>query len=351
MARWAVRGPRGQWCCLAWLAAAGCGGAGVPPVTDPGLPQAPVPELSPAQLQSGVQVDRYRQQLEAIAGRRPPGSSHWQAVQRRCDRTLHDLGFSVELHDYGTGINVIGTRAGTLAPEQRVVLGAHYDHIPGCEGADDNASGVAGILEAARVLRETNHDRTLVVACWDEEEWGLVGSRAWAARARQRQRDIIVYFNFDAIAFTDARPDTQRVPPGFETLFSEPIDRLRQQQWRADFITVVADSRAEPWARHLAEAAEREQLPYALLAIPDWLRMSHLAVDLERSDHASLWGQGYPAIMITDTAEFRSDTYHCRGRPDTLATLDVPFATKVVAATVYAAAVALRADPVESSPP
>ena len=65
-----------------------------------------------------------------------------------------------------------------------IVVGAHYDAHAGTPGADDNASGVAGVLEAARVLAMAEHPRTLVVAFWDEEERGLVGSRAQAMRAR-----------------------------------------------------------------------------------------------------------------------------------------------------------------------
>ncbi|MCH9688476.1 MAG: M28 family peptidase [Deltaproteobacteria bacterium] len=304
----------------------------------------------PAVLQDCVRVDFYREQLTQVAGVRVPGSRHWSEVQHRCDQTLTSLGFDVERHRYATGVNVVGTRLGTTQPEQRVLVGAHYDHIPYCPGADDNASGVAGVLELARVVSGAPHDRTLTVACWDEEEWGLIGSRAWAERARERDDEIVVYFNFDAIAYTDPRPDSQRVPPGFAAMFPELIAQLDERERRADFITIVADSQARPWAQTLASAADRAALPHALLTIPNWLRASHLAVDLERSDHASLWRYGYPAIMITDTAEYRSDTYHCRGRADTLDTLDVPFAASVVGATVHAVTVALKAPPPESTP-
>ncbi|MEX1366420.1 MAG: M20/M25/M40 family metallo-hydrolase, partial [Nannocystaceae bacterium] len=295
----------------------------------------------PVVLQDCVRADFYETTVRRVAGRRPPGSAHWREVQTLCDSTLSALGFSVERHAYGTGVNVIGSLPGTRWPEQSVMIGAHYDHIPGCEGADDNASGVAGALEAARVLSGVEHPRTLVVACWDEEERGLVGSRAWAARARERGRDIVVYFNFDAIGFTDATAGSQRVPAGFELLFPQEVERLRQREHRADFITVVTDIPAQPWARYMQAAADRDGLPLALLSIPTLVKQTHVAIDLQRSDHASLWDAGYPAIMITDTAEYRSDAYHCRGRPDTVDELDLGFATRVVRATVHAAAVAL----------
>ncbi len=170
-----------------------------------------------------------------------------------------------------------------------------------------------------------------------------MGSRAWAARAREREDDITVYFNFDAIAFTDPRPDTQEVPPGFGLLFPTEVERLASRGNRADFITIVTDQSALPHAKELAKAAQADGLPVALLDIPTLVQRSHVAVDLQRSDHAPLWDQGYPAVMITDTAEFRSDAYHCRGRPDTIETLDLPFAVRVVRATTQATAMALRA--------
>lgn len=301
-------------------------------------------------LHDCVQADRYEARLRQVVGMRPPGSAHWRAVQQLCDQTFDALGFSVERHAYATGINVLGVRRGERWPEQRVVVGAHYDHIPGCAGADDNASGVAGVLEAARVLADAPLARTLVVACWDEEERGLLGSRAWAARARERQEQIVVYFNFDAIGFVDRRPGTQRIPAGFSLLFPEQVAALQAQQSRADFIAIVTDAAARPHAQAMAEAAQRDGLPHTLLSIPTLVQRTHIAVDLQRSDHAALWDEGYPAIMITDTAEYRSGAYHCRERPDTIDQIDVDFATGVVAATTYAAALALN-PPVDPDPP
>lgn len=294
-------------------------------------------------LHDCVSAERYAEHLRQVVGMRPTGSPHWARVQHLCDATLSGLGFDVERHEYGTGTNVLGVRRGDRWPDERVVVGAHYDHIPGCAGADDNATGVAGALELARVLSSAPQRRTLVVACWDEEEQGLRGSRAWAARARERGERIVVYFNFDAIGFVDRRPGAQRIPAGFSLLFPEQVEALQAQGGRADFITIVTDAAALPHAQGMAEAAQRDGLPHTLLAIPTLVQRTHIAIDLQRSDHAALWDEGYPAIMITDTAEYRSGAYHCREQPDTLDRIDVPFAAGVVAATAYAVALALNA--------
>jgi hypothetical protein len=79
-----------------------------------------------------------------IAEVRAPDTPHWLAVQELCADRLTMLGFTVEMHAYSTGINVIGRLPGTQAPDEVVLVGAHYDHIPGCLGADDNATGVGG---------------------------------------------------------------------------------------------------------------------------------------------------------------------------------------------------------------
>ncbi len=131
-----------------------------------------------------VEQSRYEADLKFVAAPRPPGSAHHQAVRDLCAARFAEYGFTVEQHDYGTGSNVIGVLPG--ASDERVIVSAHYDSTDGsCPGADDNATGVAGVLETARVMATASLDRTLVVACWDEEEDGLIGSDAYAARAKQ----------------------------------------------------------------------------------------------------------------------------------------------------------------------
>jgi Zn-dependent M28 family amino/carboxypeptidase len=309
----------------------------------PPKPPPPCFATEPAQVAACVDAERVAQDVEAIARARPPGSVHWRRVQSLCANTFDDLGYAVEMHRYATGINVIGVRDGRS--DERVVVGAHYDHIPGCAGADDNASGTAAVLELARVLAGGSFERTLVVACWDEEERGLVGSRAWVDAAVQRGDRLALYLNFDAIAFTSHEPGSQAVPAGFDVLFPEETARLAEQDHRADFIAVITDGRGRPYADAFAEHARAVALPHAVLVIPELLLVAPLAVDLRRSDHASFWDRNVPAMMLTDTANFRSDAYHCKGRHDAVDTLDLPFAVQVVRSAAAAAAFALNETP------
>lgn len=296
---------------------------------------------TPLALSQCVDVARYETDLAAIAMERVPESAHWQTVQDLCATRLEALGFVVERQSYATGVNVIGVRAGTADATRRVLVAAHYDHIAGCDGADDNASGVAGVLEAARVLVGASYPRTLVVACWDEEERGLIGSRAYAARARANGDMIDAYFNFEMIGYRDSTPDSQTLPTGFSLLFREAAAENDANQRRGNFVAVIGDPESSATIASLERYADRTGLLFIPLVLPASLLASPATSDLRRSDHASFWQQGYPAMMITDTGEFRYDRYHCSSGPDVPGNLDVGFATQIVAITVAAAAESL----------
>jgi Peptidase family M28 len=310
----------------------------------PALP--PCPASDPAGVAACVDQQRLLADLQAIVGPRPPGSVHHREVGSHCDTVLAELGFSIERERFATGVNVLGTLAGARA--DRVLIGAHYDHIPGCAGADDNASGVAAVLELARVLARKPWDRTLVVACWDDEESGLVGSRAHVAARTDSSPAIAVAFNFDGIGVARREPGTQAVPTGLGVLFPAAVAELHARGDRGDFIAVLTDHQAAVHARRFAAHAATLELPTTVLELSRlWITLP-LAIDLRRSDHAPFWDAGIPAVMLSDTAEFRTPSYHCRSAPDTIDRLDLKFMRDVVAASAYAIAHALR-DP--ATPP
>jgi len=321
---------RAVWCAALAAALAGCGDGG-------DSWSGSCKTSGPLGLMGCVERDRYVADLTAIAAPRLPGSPHWQQVQDLCASRLTELGYDVERYDYGTGIDVVGVRPGATAPDQRVLVGAHYDHIAGCTGADDNATGVAGVLEVARVLAMVQTDRTLVVACWDEEERGLIGSAAYTERAVAAGDDIVMVWNFDMIGVKSDEPNSQMVPDGFDLfllLFREELEKFEDNERRADFIFWVADSRAPDEASLLASYGEIIGLPTLGGVLPEGLETNNALEDLRRSDHAPFWLAGVPAIFLTDTAELRYSGYHCAAGDDTLDRLDTEFAVQVVRATV-----------------
>lgn len=296
---------------------------------------------SPQALADCVDPQAYADDLQFIADIRTPGSPHWQEVQSLCADRLTELGYQVDLMDYGTGVNVIGRRLGKTTPDEVVVVAAHYDHISDCRGADDNASGVAATLEIARLLAKAEFDRTIHIACWDEEEDGLIGSEAYVAAITGTGEQIVMNFNFDMIGFTSDAPNSQTVPEGFELVFSEAYAMLEEREFRGDFLAIVSSSLAHDHALAQAAAADRIALPRALIEIPAGGENSDLFGDLRRSDHAAFWAAGIPAIFLTDTGEFRNLDYHCGAGPDEVADLDLEFAAAVTRTTVEASALAL----------
>lgn len=294
---------------------------------------------SPQTLADCVDAAAYKQDLEFIADLRVPGTPHWQAVQDLCADRLTEYGYQVALQDYGSGVNVVGRRLGS-EPGQ-VLVGAHYDHIDGCHGADDNATGVAATLEIARLLALPSFDRTVMIGCWDEEERGLVGSEAYVAVAQAAKDEILINYNFDMIGFRSNDANTQQVPDGFSLVFSSAYAEIEANEFRGDFIAVIASSLAHDRALEFAAAAERAGIKSAVLELPAGTENTSAFDDLRRSDHASFWAAGYPAVFLTDTGEFRNPHYHCMGGPDEVADLDLDFAVAVTRATVEASAVAL----------
>lgn len=279
---------------------------------------------------AGVERARIEADIRFIAKPRPPGSEHHRAVREACAERLQRAGFTVSRQAFAGGENVIGVKPGKSA--RQVILSAHYDHIPYCSGADDNATGVAIVWEAARVLGAHSFENTLVLACWDGEEAGLHGSAAYATRARQQKDDVAVVISLDGVGFTNEEPGSQRTPPGFDRLFPVMGKRLRELEHRANFVAVIGDSSAAFGVAAVERYADQIALPVLGDALGVLQRLALL--DAARSDHASFWLQGFPAILVTDTANFRSPYYHCRGGDDAVATLNMPFTVQVGRAIV-----------------
>jgi hypothetical protein len=296
-----------------------------------------------SQLRDCVDRDAYLEDLEFIAQPRDPGSAHWSEVQALCAERFEAYGFETELQSYATGVNVVGRLVGTETPEQEIVLAAHYDHIPECAGADDNATGTAGVLEAARILSQRSYPRTLVVACWDEEELGLIGSAAYANAAAQAGEQILFNYNFEMIGYYDESANAQTVPDGLDLLFPNEYEQLGEWNFSGDWIAMIVDSLGTEHTDGMAFHADAIGLKYLALEVPSEIKNNDLISDLRRSDHAAFWAVDYSATMITDTSNFRYSAYHCQTGDDLVENLNVDFAAQVVAATIGGAAESLGA--------
>jgi Zn-dependent M28 family amino/carboxypeptidase len=194
-----------------------------------------------------------------------------------------------------------------------VLVGAHYDGVPGSPGADDNASAIAVLLEMARALAAEPPRRRLRLVAFDLEERDLVGSRAHAAELQRRREPLALMIALEMLGYADRRPGSQRYPPGLRYLYPD----------RGDFIGLIGNLRAVPQLRRAARVIRRS-VPCEWLAVP-W--RGRVLPDTRRSDHAPFWDLGYPAFMVTDTADMRNPHYHTAG--DRIETLDLDFLTAV----------------------
>jgi hypothetical protein len=244
-------------------------------------------------------------------------------------------------YEHLQGANLIATKAGRES--DAIVVAAHHDTVWNSPGADDNGSGVAILLELARLLGPLSLRRTVVLAAPDFEEIGLVGSRElvrWL-RARRHVRAAIV---FDPIGYMDSRPHTQQVPPGVGVLYPGQVARLRERDNAGDGVVAIHQRRSTAlvrvWAQCAAASLGRDRVvmlrdPSDLPIIGPVLALTvPLVRNFSRSDHRRFWDARLPAIQVTDTANFRNPHYHRAS--DTPATLDYETLADVTVATVLA---------------
>jgi hypothetical protein len=292
--------------------------------------------FSAASLVACVEPERLARDVLALARPRPPGSPHHAVVREACAARLAEHGYDVEQQDYGTGVNVVGVKRGFTKSPERLILSAHYDHLPECAGADDNASGVAVVLELARILAKARFDRTLVVACWDEGERRQRGSTAYAERAREREDDVIAALAFEAVGFSSGAPYSQTLPERFEERFPDQALALLENDERGDFLLLVADRATQD----LAGAALRHGRTLGLPMHSLYVRSSFKQQLSEsyRSDHTSFWEAGYPGLLWTDTGSYRNARIHCRDGRDGPSSLDLGFMAAVAKVAVGAVA-------------
>lgn len=289
------------------------------------------PRVAPV-APDAAQKDRLRADVAAVSVERVPGSKGWQATQKLIVDRLTSLGFTPTLERFdGGGVNVLAEQKGTRNLP-RVILSAHYDHIRGCRGADDNASGVAVVLEAARQLRGSSAPRTLTLAFWDREEDGLEGSMFHATQARGRGEEILVAISLDSVGFASSAPNSQELPGALEAMLPDVFARARENQFRADFIAALGDADAAPLLARFETFGATLSQPAFGVPLSGLARLA--LSDAARSDHASFWLQGYSGVMITDTANFRNPRYHCRGGSDDPDTLDHDFLNRVASVVV-----------------
>lgn len=284
---------------------------------------------------NGISPDRIRDHIRALEGVRHPVAAP-EALERAAGHirdTFRTLGYRLEDHVFMDGgrefANILASHPGSRPTGSRVLIVAHYDTVSTSPGADDNASGVAVLLELATIMKDLNFEQYVqfVAVTLEENEneydpWdlGIRGSRAMAAYARQHEWEIEGVVVLESVAYAG---DTvlQRAPAGIP--FAVPPT--------GDFIAVIGNDASRDMVSRFEQAIGRGgcTLPCVPLVVPG---NGEMLPDSRRSDHAPFWDQGYRAIMLTDTTNFRNPHYH--QQTDTLETLNLEFAAQVCRATM-----------------
>ena len=273
------------------------------------------PDVSADKLLAHIRALNYKRYTEASRVR----------ARNYLMKSLQALGWSPTLQPFESGVNIFAERPGTDPQAGAVLVAAHYDTVKVSPGADDNSTGVAVVLEVARLLRSHPTPRTLQLALFDREEEGLLGSKAFTSSKAQVEnlRGVIV---MDMVGYACHTAGCQRYPVGLPVVpFTD----------RGDFLAVVGDSEHLPLLKAFQQSS---QAVPSVLTLPVPLK-GILTPDTLRSDHARFWFQGIGAVLVSDTANLRTPHYH---QPtDKPATLDQAFFEGSAQIVVNATAVLL----------
>ena len=198
------------------------------------------------------------------------------------------------------------------------VIGAHYDSVPECPAANDNASGVAALLELSGLLASLEVAGTVHFVAFVNEEspFGLtplMGSRVYSRKLAQEGLKVDGMISLETLGCYSDQENSQKYPPPFHLFYPT----------KANFIAFVGNYASKKWV-HLFGRLFRAScdFPSEGFAPPTFI------ADINRSDHWSFWQEGYPAFMVTDTAPFRYPYYHTPW--DTPEKIDYPRFARVV---------------------
>lgn len=252
-----------------------------------------------------------------------------QAAARYIREVWTRQGWSVSEERFEAGgravANLIVQQTGSARPEEIVVVGAHYDTAPGTPGANDNGTGVALLLEMSRALKDAPRPRTLRYVAFVNEEPPYffsehMGSRVHARDARRRGEHIVAMVSLETLGYYASEEGTQRYPFPFGVFYPRA----------GNFLAVVGNLRSrELVVDFLRRFMAASDFPVEGAAAFQWIP------GISWSDHWSFWTEGYPAIMLTDTAPYRYPHYHgAQDLPEQLAAQDFAQASHGIIAAV-----------------
>lgn len=253
-------------------------------------------------------ADELRREVEVLAGRIGERNvTQYTELQATAEHLRHELEaveYEVTEQTYTVGgrtcVNLSAEIRGAERSGEIVVIGAHYDTVWDCPGANDNGTGVAATLALARALRPSKPARTLRFVFFTNEEpphfqTQRMGSWVYAKACRERAEDIVAMVSLETIGYYSDSPGSQHYPPPFGMLYPST----------GNFIAFVGNYGSRRLVRRAVGAFRRHaSFPSEGGAVPSFI------TGVGWSDQWSFWQEGYPALMVTDTAPFRYPHYH-----------------------------------------
>jgi hypothetical protein len=226
-------------------------------------------------------------------------------AQAYIQRQWGTAGLNVQRQDFTVGerlvANVFVEFPGKVYRDRIIVVGAHYDSDgEECPGANDNGTGVAALMELALRFVEVDPAYTVRFIAFVNEELPYFGTSSHGAvvaakTSRQKNESLVGMLSLETIGYYTDAPKTQRYPAGLKLIYPD----------QGNFLAFVGDMKSGLFLRRaLSIFRKHAAFPSEGLASPRWIPR------VGASDHAAYWAEGYPAIMITDTANFRYPHYH-----------------------------------------
>lgn len=240
-----------------------------------------------------------------------------EAAAKLIEAELQESGYEVERQTYVAGgqsvANLVAQSSGSVRGAEIIVLGAHYDTTPTTPGADDNASAVAVLIEVARMFRQWRPRRTVRFVAFACEEMPYfhqreMGSQVYARSCRERNERIVAMLCLEMVGYYTSAKGSQAIPPGIPKFLHWAFPK------RGDFLAAVGNLSSLRLVWQFRRGFKRgTRFPLFSIALPE------IISEIRRSDNASFWDQGYPALMLTDTSFLRNPHYHLpTDTPDTL---------------------------------
>ena len=247
---------------------------------------------------------------------------HYQAEKANNERIarwiLHQfetLGYNVSFQ--GRFQNILVLPPSSLSPSS-ILVAAHYDTVPCSPGADDNGSGIAVLLACAQALAAQEIPPSVVFLAFNREEDYLIGSQEFVTEYLQElPTNITETHVMEMVGYCSHEVGSQHLPQGLPVQLPE----------RGDFLGLVGNQRSAKLVSSTLQVAKTYLDGFPVLGLSVYLGLEKYFPHLQRSDHAPFWQAKIPALMWTDTAEFRNKNYHTPF--DTPDTLDYTFMKQV----------------------